>query len=294
MAEGEIASITAVDAAIAGEAQPDYIVMLRALKSAKQANAEQLTTLIRMAARVPPESGGLRAHALKAKAVVGAWFGTTAALRSIRATEIELLKAYTDAVQASEGLARRALRKALGRSLVNCHLLTAHIAKQTGSAREAAYLPFPLQRYFAGERPKACMRCHLDRAGARPPLERGSPYTYVCGACHDEVRRDFPPDLAAQIDFWPERVQRARVVQRALGRASVLTAIQTVLHPLSGLPVELPVRAAARADVMPALEPAPAPRPDEVPTVLRVTAQSPEEEQYVAALFDYRSPRSYW
>jgi hypothetical protein len=293
----EIAAIAAIDAAMAAEKYPDYIVLYQATKSAKQANVEQMATLIRRRGGVPPEHGGLRKYLLKAQsAIVERVAGTTATLQAMRAAEVSLLKLYTEAIKQVEGLARQALRKALGRTLVHCHILTAHIAKRTGSAREAESLPQPLDRYFAGPTAKACMRCHLDRPGALSALERGDPhpYTYICAGCHVDVRAEFPPDLASQMGRWPRRVQEARVLQHAIGRPSVLNAIHTALYPLSGLAAETPVRAAAKAVLVPALERLPTPAADETPAVLMVEPRTAGEAAYVTELFDYRSVRASW
>src|SRR6185295_11261502 len=104
---------------------------------------------------------------------------------------------------------------ALGRALVHTHVLTAHVAKRTGSEAEARLLPAPLDSYFAGDKPRACMRCHLDRPGTVGALERTAPhpYTYLCAACHDEVLAEFPPDLAIQFDRWPGEAREAKVLQ---------------------------------------------------------------------------------
>jgi hypothetical protein len=140
------------------------------------------------------------------------------------------------------------------------------------------------------------MRCHLDRPGPLPALERRDPhpYTYICAACHVEARAEFPPDLASQMDRWPRRVQEARVLQHAIGRPSVLRAIHTVLHPLSGLAVETPLRAADRAVVVPALEASPTPIAAGTPAVLTADPRTAAESAYVAELFDYRSVRASW
>jgi hypothetical protein len=140
------------------------------------------------------------------------------------------------------------------------------------------------------------MRCHLDRPGALPALERGDPhpYTYICAGCHVDVRGEFPRDLASQMDRWPRRVQEARVLQHAMGRPSVLNAIHTVLYPLSGLAVETPARAEEKAVLLPALEPPPMPAAGETPAVLAVEPRTAAEAAYVAALFDYRSVRTSW
>ena len=293
----EIAAIAALDAAIAAEERPDYVVMFQATKTGKQANVEQMATLIRRAGGIPPERGGLRRHLLKSQsAVVERVAGTTATLLAMRADEAGLLRRYTHAMEHADALGKASLRKALTRALVHGHLLTAHIAKRTGSDREAACLPQPLQSYFAGPVAKACMRCHLDRPGTRPALERSdpAPYTYICAGCHVDVRGEFSPDLAAQIDRWPPHVQHARVLQHAIGRPSVLNAIHSVLHPLSGLTAEIPSRPEAKAVVMPALEPPPAPAPHERRGVLSTEPRSAGEAEYVAELFDFWSVRTSW
>ena len=293
----EIAAIAAIDTAIAAEKHPDYVIMYQGTKNGKQANVEQMATLIRRRGGVPPEHGGLRKYVLKTQSAIAERVaGTTATLQAMRAAEVSLLKRYTEAIKQVEGLGRPALRKALGRTLVHCHILTAHIAKRTGTARETESLPQPLDQYFAGPSAKACMRCHLDRPGALPALERGDPhpYTYICAGCHVEVRAEYPPDLASQMDRWPRRVQEARVLQHAMGRPSVLNAINTVLYPLSGLAAETPVRAEEQAVLVPALEPPPTPAADETPAVVAVEPRTAGEAAYVAELFDYRSVRASW
>jgi hypothetical protein len=232
----EIAAIAAIDSAIAAEEDPAYVVMYQGTKTGKQANVEQLATLIRRSGGVPPEHGGLRKHVLKAQlAITERVAGTTATLHAMRSAELDLLRMYTQTLEQVEGLTKKGLRKALARTLVHCHLLTAHIAKRTGNPGEAENLPQPLERYFAGPRAKACMRCHLDRPGALKALERGDrhPYTYICAGCHVDVRAEFPRDLASQIDRWPQHLQEARILQHAIGRPSVLNAFHAVLYPLS-------------------------------------------------------------
>jgi hypothetical protein len=293
----EIATIAAIDAAIAAEKYPDYVVMYQGTKTGKQSNVEQMATSIRRLGGVPPEHGGLRKYVLEAQsAITERVAGTTATLQAMRVGELSLLRLYTDTIQQVDGLARRALGKALGRTIVHCHLLTAHIAKRTAAARDADSLPLPLDRYFVGPRAKACMRCHLDRPGTLPALERGDPhpYTYVCAGCHDDVRAEFPPDLASQMERWARRVQDDRVLQHAIGRPSVLNAIHSVLYPLSGLAAETPVRAEKKALLVPALASPPSPAADETSAVLAVRPHTAAEGEYVAKLFDYRSVRASW
>jgi hypothetical protein len=160
----EIAAIAGINTAIGAETHPDYVVLYHGAKTGKQANVEQMTTVIRRRGGIPPEHGGLRKYVLQSQAaVVERVAGTTATLQAMRAGEVTLLKLYTEAIAQVEGIARTALRKALGRTLVHCHVLTAHIAKRTGATRDVNSLPQPLDRYFAGQTAKACMRCHLDR-----------------------------------------------------------------------------------------------------------------------------------
>ena len=293
----EIAAIAAIDSAIAAEKYPDYVVMYHATKTGKQANVEQMATLVRRRGRIPPERGGLRKYVLKSQSAIAERIGgTTATLHTMRVDEVSILRRYIETIEQVEGVAKDALRKALGRTLVHCHLLTAHIAKRSGNTREAETLPQPLDRYFAGRTAKACMRCHLDRPAALPALERSDPhpYTYICAGCHVDVRAEFPSDLGSQMDRWPQHLQHTRVMQHALGRPSMLNAIHDVLYPLSGLTAERPVRADEKAVMVPALEPPPMPAVDQTRTVLAMEPRSSGEAAYVAELFDYRSPRAFW
>lgn len=293
----EIAGISALDAVIAREQRPDYVVMFHDTKTAKQANIEQMATVIRMEGGIPTEKAGVRGRVLKMQSALTEQIGgTLPALRMLRRTDLDLLQRYREASKRADGMSARALRTALGRTLVHCHVLTAHIAQWTESATEAANLPVSLREYFAGPLIRVCMRCHLDRPGQRPPLERNDPhpYTYICAGCHDDVRQEFPADLAEQMDRWPVRVQEAGVIQHAIGRPSKLNVQHTVLHRLSGLPPRLPTPAAKKAVTMPAASPPPAPSPAERAGILVAGPATSAESDYVAALFDYRTVRSSW
>ena len=292
----EIAGIAALDAAIARESAPDYVVMFQGAKNGKQANVEQLATLIRMQGGTPDERGGLRKTLKNTQAAVTARVSKTMTLKAMRLAELELVTMYSEAVGRADGLARRALTKALGRALVHTHLLTAHIAKRSGSTAEARLLPAPLGDYFAGAQARACMRCHLDRPGASGALERRDPhpYTYVCAACHDEIVGEFPPDLAAQIDRWPRAVREARVLQHGISRMSVLNAIGRVLHPLSGLEPELATPAAEHAVIVPAMTPTPGPAPNERRGELTVDKPEGAEGEYVDVLFSPGQVSRHW
>lgn len=283
----EISGIAAIDTAIAHQPAPDYVVMFQAARSGKQANVEQMATLIRMQGDTPGERGGVRKAWAQTQAGLAARVSTTATLRALRGAESELVTRYADAVARVDNLARRALRKALGRALVHTHLLTAHLAKRSGSDAEARLLPAPLREYFAGDKPRACMRCHLDRPGRSNALERTDPhpYTYLCAACHDEVLAEFPPDLASQMDRWPPERREASVVQHGIGRVSRLNAIGRILHPLAGLEPELPTPAAARAIILPALTPTPGPAPTERCGLVTTAKGEGLEGQYIDRLF---------
>jgi len=289
----EISGIAAIDTAIAHESAPDYVVMFQATRNGKQANVEQMATLVRMLGGTPDERGGIRKAWAATKAGIASRFGTTKTLQAMRAAEGELIAQYSEAVDRANGLAKRSLRKALGRALVHAHLLTAHVAKRTGSRAEARLLPAGLDEYFAGDEPRACMRCHLDRPGTFGALERTDPhpYTYLCAACHAEVLAEFPPDLELQLDRWPRDVREAKVLQQGLGRVSRLNALARVLHPLAGLEPELPTPAAERAVIVPAMTPSPGPAPTERRGVLTIKNVGGAEGDYVDRLF---SPDRVW
>jgi uncharacterized protein DUF2383 len=289
----EISGIAAIDTAISHTSAPDYVVMFQDAKNGKQANVEQMATLVRMHGDSPDESGGIRKTLTRTQAAISSRLSTTMTLRAMRLSEIELVKLYSDALNRSDGLVRRALLKVLGRAMVHAHLLTAHLAKRTGSKADANLLPASLDDYFVGAEPRACMRCHLDRPGAAGALERRDPhpYTYICAACHDEVLGEFTPDLVVQFDRWPRAVREAKVIQHAIGHVSKLNAIGRVLYPLAGLEPDLPTPAAERALIVPAMTPTPGPAPGERRGVVEIDTAEGQEGEYVRELF---SPPQTW
>jgi hypothetical protein len=291
----EISGIAAIDAAIT-QASPDYVVMLHDAKNGKQANVEQMVTLVRMQGGAPDEHGGLRKALTRAQAAVVSRISMTMTLRAMQVAEIELVTLYSEAVSRAQDVVRRALGKMLGRAMVHAHLLTAHLAKRTGDDADARLLPALLNEYFVGNEARACMRCHLDRPGAAGALERRDPhpYTYVCAACHDEVLGEFPPDLGVQMDAWPLEVREAKVIQHAIGRVSKLNAIGRILHPLAGLEPALPTPAAERALIVPAMTPTPGPAPGERGGVVRIDAGQGPEGDYVRDLFSGRPTWRQW
>jgi len=292
----EIAGIAAIETAIANESAPDYVVMFHDAKMGKQANIEQMATLIRMHGGTPDESGGMRKTFTKTQAVISSRVSTTVTLRAMRRAEAELVTLYADALEHAEGLAKRALRKTLGRAMVHAHILTAHLAKRTGNKGDADLLPAPLHDYFANANARACMRCNLDRPGTSTPLERRDPhpYTYICAACHDEVPGEFPPDLASQMDSWPRQRRDAKVLQQAISRLSKLNAIGRVLYPLAGLEPELPTPAAERAVIVPAMTPTPRPAADERTGAIGMETADGLEGDYVRQLFSIRQVWRNW
>jgi len=292
----EISGITAIDTAIAHVASPDYVVMFQGARSGKQANVEQMATLVRMNGESPDESAGLRRTLTRTQAAISSRLSITMALRTMRVGEIDLVTMYSAALDRSNGIVKRALTRMLARALVHTHLLTAHLAKRSGSKADVTLLPAPLGAYFAGPEAHACMRCHLDRPGSAGPLERHDPhpYTYICAACHDEVPGEFPPDLAMQMDHWPREVREAKVIQHALGRVSKLNAIGRVLHPLAGLEPDLPTPAAERALVVPAMTPTPGPAPGERTGEVEIDMTEGPEADYVRTLFSPGQVRHNW
>jgi hypothetical protein len=290
----EISGIAAIDAAIP-HASPDYVVMLHDTKNGKQANVEQMVTIVRMQGETPDERGGVRKALSRTQAAIASRMSATMTLTALRRAEIELVGLYSESMSRADGAVRRALAKTLGRAMVHAHLLSAHLAKRTGSHDDARLLPAPLADYFADDEARACMRCHLDRPGASGALERRDPhpYTYICAACHDEVLGEFPPDLAAQMDFSPRQVREAKVMQHAIGRVSKLNAIGRVLRPLAGLDPELPIPAAERAAIVPAMVPTPGPAPGELPGVVAIDPGDGPEREYVRELFSGQIWRSW-
>jgi len=291
----EIAGIAAIDAAIP-HASPDYVVMFQGAKNGKQANVEQLATIVRIQGDAPDENGGVRKALTRSQAAITARVSTTMMLRTMRLAEIELVNRYSETISRAHGVMLRALAKVLARAMVHAHLLTAHLAMRTGSKTDPRVLLAPLTDYFARGEARACMRCHLDRPGVAHALERRDPhpYTYICGACHDDVLGEFPPDLAVQMDAWPREVREAKVMQHAIGRVSKLNAIGRVLYPLAGLAPDLPTPAAERAVVVPAMTPTPGPAPGERSGVVTIDYDEGPEGDYVRALLAVRETWQNW
>jgi hypothetical protein len=292
----EIASIGALDVAIAAEEHPGYVILFRGAKSEKQAAIEQLSTLTRMLGGSPPESAFFQEQILKAGTHVAS-IRRGLVLVTLRAGEKTLVDEYTKLRdEQTEELEKKVLGKVLERAVKRWHVLTAHIARESGDEEEARSLPRPLAEYFAAAGDRVCMRCFFDRPGSRKPLARSSPQhpeTYVCAACHDEVLADFPPDLKPQIERLAESKRESLVIEKALGRPQTLRAAKTVLASLSGLTPEPP--APPRPPVEESFERRQwavekADADVEIPT----EGASRSEIEYVEALFDPHTVARNW
>ena len=293
----EIASIGAIESAAHHEDDPGYTILLHATKTGKQANVEQMNTLLRMTGSSEIESGGLIEPVIRLQTLALQKANTTAMLQAMSLVEESLVAQYRETVPTLRGLGRRALDYVLRRSTKQWMLLLAHIARRTdGDSRAASLLPLPLSAYFATSEDKVCMRCLVDRPGVLPPLEKEDPYTYVCAACHDEAEAHVPPDLQIQIPRWSAEARRDRTIHRALGRPEKLRAIKEVHAVLAGLEPERPKRASARREQSPPAARARRLLSEVVASdiALERKGASDDELAYTDLLFDFRSVERNW
>jgi hypothetical protein len=294
----EIASIGAIEAAVARQTDSGYSFLLTESKLEKQANVTQLTMVLRLAGEQPDFSTGVTGALFKAQSALTQAIDTTATLRTMRLAGRELLAQYTSALERVDGLPRTAVRRALMRAIVHDTVLSAHIARRTGDPADERDLPRSLSAYFATDKAQVCMRCLLDRPGRAWPLERSEPrpHQYICGACHHEVLEGLPSDLREQAERWPVDLREDRVIHRALSRPERLKAIHQILYPLSGIESHVPEPAAAHAIDVPEAIPTPGPRgdaPDGVVTIHPAHAGGLEDE-YVTILFTPDRLRRHW
>ena len=295
----EIASIGALASAAPHEHHAGYVMLFHEAKTSKQASGEQMNTVLRLAGRRPVETGGVIEPVLRLQTVALQKASTTVLLGAMRVVERTLVERYDAAIGKLTLTARAAVEVALRRARKRSMILSAHIAQRQERESQQSELPYPLSHYFATDEDRVCMRCLLDRPGTRPALEKQDPYTYVCGACHEEALAAFPADLQSQLPRWREQDRHDRVIHKALGRPMKLQAIKEVHTRLAGLEPErsadkVPPRvtraaaASAHADR----------RQDETqrPSQLSIAGDgdSAEEASYTTLLFDYRSVRAHW
>jgi hypothetical protein len=293
----EIASIGAIESAAHHEADPGYTILFHATKTGKQANVEQMNTLLRTADESEVESGGLIEPVIRLQTLALQKANTTAMLQAMSLVEESLVAKYRDTAPTHHWVERRALDHILRRSTKQWMILLAHIARRKpNDSRAAAVLPHPLDAYFATAEDRVCMRCLLDRPGVLPPLEKEDPYTYVCAACHDDAMADVPPDLRVQIPRWSAETRRDRIIHRALSRPEKLRAIKEVHAVLAGLEPDVPLPASAKR-----MESRPVDRAryllsDMVPSDISLDRAGASEDElaYTDLLFDFRSVARSW
>lgn len=293
----EMASIGAIDAATPNEREPGYVILLRAAKGGKQANVEQMSTMLRMfGVALPPRPAPIE-PLLKLQSATLTRLGTTPLLRAMRVAELAIVAMYEELLGTFDGLIEQGFEKCWRRARKHLMVLTAHIAIRGAKPEieEQLALPWPLDRYFAHGEARVCFRCLFDRPGALPPLERTDPhpYTYVCGRCHEETLGDFPADILESASSWSDRDRESRVIEHALGRPSKLKAESKVLNELAGLAPDLPVPPTPRKA---AFDLAPRRIVRTPPGVSRLNVDElwELEREYVETLFDYRSVAEYW
>ena len=297
----EVASIGAIGAATEQQEDPAYVALYHETKTGKQANVEQMATLLRMRGERPVESGGIAETIARMQTMLAQKVDTTMTLKAMRLVEERLVAGYRTVVaMVEEGTLRhRAISKVMERGVKNWHVLTAHIAKRTGDAEEASRLPYALSAYFTGDDVMACMRCLFDRPGSQPAIEKRDPhpYTYICSACHDEVLSHFPPDLLAQASRWPDTLRHDRVAERALGKPEKLRALHEAVAVLSDLEPEIPVVAPRAGKIRHGRSAATVLPPDAVePPVLEIPREGAGDAElaYTDLLFDFTSVRRSW
>jgi hypothetical protein len=294
----ELATIGAIDTVMPRETSPGYVMLMRAAKLGKQASVEQLASMIRFAGAQPVESAGPVEAVLKLQSALARRIGTTPVLRAMRLAEAELVRAYEEVYDRLDGIFQKGLEKCWRRALKHLAVLTAHIAIRGAKPEleEMLRLPMPLHHYFAHGEDRVCFRCLFDRPGKLPPLERTDPhpYTYLCAACHEEVLADFPRDLLDATRRWTKDEREAHVLERSLGRPSKLKAEMLVIAKMTGIAPELPAPPLpykSAEDVSPKRRAPAQPRPR---VELGGIADSPLEQEYSDALFDYESVRGNW
>ncbi|HEX5059590.1 MAG TPA: hypothetical protein VFV99_09535 [Kofleriaceae bacterium] len=272
-----LAAIASLDGGLAQVKDPEFALLLRQFKSDHQESFAQVMALARLEHRNPPRGWRGANTLMKLEGRLAQLRGTTLTTRVLHFIEDQFTTAYREAEAESEGMRHQVLAALAAKAERRRAVLDAHLA--------------PKPATFASLPARTCMRCLLDRPGAHPALTRSNPHTYVCAACHDEVRTEFPEDLARQIESWPLQVRESRIITKALSRTSKQRAHLTVHARLAGQP-ETPETQAA-----PMRLPARAAQPPATPsTAPLVVERAPEglETSYLERLFDYKKLRSDW
>jgi hypothetical protein len=297
----EIASIGAIDSATAHESHAGYVMLFQETKTSKQASVKQMNSVLRLAGQREIDSGGVIEPALRLQTLALQKASTTMLLGAMRVVEDLLVGRYAEASKDLAGLERTKLEVASRRARKHRMILTAHIAqRKNGESSYAHELPYPLSQYFASDEDRVCMRCLLDRPGAKRPLEKQDPYTYVCAACHAETQSEFPVDLQSQMPRWQEQELHDRVIHKALSRPMKMKAVKEVHAVLAGLPPERPpqIEVTRKATFAASLTSDRARRFDYAQPAselsIPVDNASAEETSYTTLLFDYRSVRKCW
>ena len=293
----ELATIGVIDTVAPRERHPGYVILMRAAKIGKQASVEQMMNMIRVAGVQAAESAGPIEAMLKLQSTVARRIGTTPLLRAMRLAEAEIVRAYGDAYDKVDGIFQKGLEKCWRRAQKHLAVLTAHIAIRSGrpEMEEELHLPMPLDRYFAHGEDRVCFRCLFDRPAELPPIERTDPhpYHYLCAACHEEVLGDFPPDVLDAAGHWTAIEREVHVLEHALGRPSKLKAEALIAAKMAGVMPDMPpppIPYKTAYDVSPKRRAPAQPRP----RVKLGAAESPIEQTYVDALFDYDTVRRNW
>jgi hypothetical protein len=292
----EIASIGAIMATTNREKDSGYAYLFREAKTGKQANAEQMNTLLRLAEHKQVERGGLSEPVLRLQTLALQKTNTTAMLQAMALVEETLVARYRDLTKELNGFELRAMSVVRDRAVKHWMILVAHIAqRKDGDSSHASLLPLPLSSYFASEADHVCMRCLLDRPGESPALEKENPYTYVCAACHDEVAGEFPSDLAPGLERSPVALRHDRIIEKALSRPQKLKAIKEVHAAYAGVQPMVPPPAKDRRDASPpARIKYPMMRQPASDISIERDGVAPDELAYTDLLFDFRSVRRSW
>src|SRR3954452_15509850 len=293
----ELATIRVFDTAAPRERHPAYVILMRAAKLGTQASVEQMMNMIRVAGVQAAESAAPIEAILKLQSALARRIGTTPVLRAMRLAEAEIVRAYGDAYGRLDGIFQKGLEKCWHRAQKRLAVLTAHIAIRSGrpELEEELRLPMPLDRYFANGEDRVCFRCLFDRPGKLPPIERTDPhpYHYLCADCHEEVLSAFPPHVLDEAR-WTDSEREAHVLEHSLARPSKLKAEMLIVAKMAGImpdmpPPPIPYKTAQDASPKRRAPAQPRPRVE-----LGGIAESPLEQTYSDALFDYDTVRRNW